>query len=97
MFPTEQLKEEHAGIKLMLDILAKICDRLESGKQIEKENEIPYPMADGRIPSDDRSFEGDLPHRNIPDNRQEKGVRPLWPNPLKTPKRWSYIASSDID
>ena len=36
MFPTEQLKEEHAGIKLMLDILAKVCDRLESGERVDQ-------------------------------------------------------------
>ncbi len=36
MFPTEQLKEEHAGIKLMLDILAKVGDRLESGERVDQ-------------------------------------------------------------
>src|SRR5512141_1564626 len=36
MFPTEQLKEEHAGIKLMLDILAKVCGRLESGESVDQ-------------------------------------------------------------
>ena len=36
MFPTEQLKDEHAGIKLMLDILAKVCDRLESGERVDQ-------------------------------------------------------------
>jgi hemerythrin-like domain-containing protein len=38
MFPTEQLKEEHAGIKLMLDILAKVCDRLESGTRVDQQH-----------------------------------------------------------
>ena len=36
MFTTEQLKEEHAGIKLMLDILAKVCNRLESGESVDQ-------------------------------------------------------------
>ncbi len=36
MFPPEHLKEEHAGIKLMLDILAKVCDRLESGERVDQ-------------------------------------------------------------
>jgi hemerythrin-like domain-containing protein len=36
MFPTEQLKDEHTGIKLMLDILAKVCDRLESGERVDQ-------------------------------------------------------------
>ena len=36
MSPTEQLKEEHEGIKVMLDILAKVCDRLESGARVDQ-------------------------------------------------------------
>lgn len=36
MFPTEQLKDEHSGIKSMLDILAKVCDRLESGERVDQ-------------------------------------------------------------
>ncbi len=36
MSPTEQLREEHAGIGSMLDILAKICDLLESGKPVDQ-------------------------------------------------------------
>ena len=34
MTPTEQLKEEHGGVKVMLGILGKICDRMESGKPV---------------------------------------------------------------
>jgi hemerythrin-like domain-containing protein len=36
MSPTEQLKEEHEGIRLMLDILSKVCDRLESGARVDQ-------------------------------------------------------------
>ncbi|MGE5283764.1 MAG: hemerythrin domain-containing protein [Actinomycetota bacterium] len=36
MSPTEQLKEEHEGIRVMLDILAKVCDRLESGARVDQ-------------------------------------------------------------
>ncbi len=35
MTPTEQLKEEHQGIQLMLSILEKVCQRLESGGKVE--------------------------------------------------------------
>lgn len=34
MRATEQLQEEHQGIKLMLDILAEICKRLLAGEQV---------------------------------------------------------------
>ena len=34
MTPTEQLKEEHGGVKVMLGILGKICERMESGKPV---------------------------------------------------------------
>jgi len=33
---TDQLKEEHEGIKLMLGILANVCDRLESGAGVDQ-------------------------------------------------------------
>lgn len=35
---TEQLKDEHKGIKLMLQIIGRICDMLESGKNIDPEH-----------------------------------------------------------
>ncbi len=35
MTPTEQLKEEHQGIQLMLRILEKVCQRLESGERVD--------------------------------------------------------------
>ncbi len=35
MTPTEQLKEEHQGIQLMLSILEKVCQRLESGETVD--------------------------------------------------------------
>lgn len=35
MTPTEQLKEEHQGIQLMLSILEKVCQRLESGERVD--------------------------------------------------------------
>ena len=35
MTPTEQLKEEHQGIQLMLKILEKVCQRLESGERVD--------------------------------------------------------------
>jgi len=34
MTPTEQLKEEHGGVKVMLRIIGKICDRMESGNPV---------------------------------------------------------------
>lgn len=34
MTPTEQLKEEHGGVKVMLRIIGKICERMESGKPV---------------------------------------------------------------
>ena len=34
MTPTEQLKEEHGGVKVMLRILGKVCDRMEAGKPV---------------------------------------------------------------
>ena len=38
MTPTEQLKEEHQGIQLMLKILGKVCQRLESGEKVDPEH-----------------------------------------------------------
>ena len=35
---TEQLKDEHKGIKLMLRIMDRICDRLLTGEQINPEH-----------------------------------------------------------
>jgi hemerythrin-like domain-containing protein len=36
--PTEQLKQEHNAIKLMLKILMKCCDKLESGESVNPED-----------------------------------------------------------
>lgn len=38
MTPTEQLKEEHGGVKGMLRIMGKICDRMDSGKPVPVEH-----------------------------------------------------------
>ncbi len=38
MNPIEQLKAEHEGIKLMLSILEKICDKLDNGQKVEPEH-----------------------------------------------------------
>ena len=38
MTATEQLKAEHKGIKLMLRIIGKMCERLESGGKVEPEH-----------------------------------------------------------
>jgi hemerythrin-like domain-containing protein len=38
MKPTEQLKEEHKSIELMLRILEKVCEKLESGEKINPEH-----------------------------------------------------------
>ncbi len=35
MKATKDLKEEHGGIKVMLAILGKVCDRLEAGQRVE--------------------------------------------------------------
>ncbi len=35
MKPTEILKEEHVAIKSMLDVLERICDKLEAGEGVE--------------------------------------------------------------
>ncbi len=35
MKATEQLKAEHEGIRLMLSILERVCERLESGQKVE--------------------------------------------------------------
>jgi len=35
MRPTELLKEEHNAIKLMLRILERVCNRLDSGEEVE--------------------------------------------------------------
>lgn len=37
MTPTEQLRDEHSGIKVMLNILEKICDRMEKGGEADPE------------------------------------------------------------
>ena len=37
MKPTEQLKAEHEGIKLMLKILDKVCDKLKSTQELNQE------------------------------------------------------------
>lgn len=38
MKPTEQLKEEHKAIKLMLKVLEAMCRRLENKENIPKEH-----------------------------------------------------------
>jgi hemerythrin-like domain-containing protein len=38
MKPTEQLKEEHQVIKLMLRIAEKVCEKLESGEEVDPEH-----------------------------------------------------------
>lgn len=38
MKPTEQLKEEHGGVKVMLGIIGKICERMDSGKPVPVEH-----------------------------------------------------------
>ena len=38
MPPTEQLKEEHQGIQLMLTILDKVCLKLESKEKVDSEH-----------------------------------------------------------
>ena len=38
MRPTEQLKEEHKAIKLMLRILDRVCEKLESGEEVNLEH-----------------------------------------------------------
>jgi hemerythrin-like domain-containing protein len=38
MKPTEQLKEEHQAIKLMLRISEKVCGKLESGEEVNPEH-----------------------------------------------------------
>lgn len=38
MKPTEQLKEEHKEIKLMLEILEAVCKEVESGREVKKED-----------------------------------------------------------
>ncbi len=38
MKPTEELREEHKGIKLMLRIIEKVCQKLESGEKIDSEH-----------------------------------------------------------
>ncbi|MFB3887773.1 MAG: hemerythrin domain-containing protein [Thermodesulfobacteriota bacterium] len=38
MTPTEQLKEEHQGILLMLKILEKVCDRLDSKEKAKEDH-----------------------------------------------------------
>lgn len=38
MRPTEQLKEEHQAIKLMLRISEKVCQKLESGEEVDPEH-----------------------------------------------------------
>jgi len=38
MKPTEQLKEEHQAIKLMLRISERVCEKLESGEKVNPEH-----------------------------------------------------------
>ena len=38
MKPTDQLKDEHKGISLMLQILGKVCEQIEAGIQISTEH-----------------------------------------------------------
>lgn len=38
MKATEQLTQEHEAIKLMLQILEKICDKLETGEKVNQEH-----------------------------------------------------------
>ena len=38
MTPSEQLKEEHEGILLMLKILEKVCAKLKSGQKVDPEH-----------------------------------------------------------
>ncbi len=35
MKPTDQLKEEHQGVNLMLKILEQVCGRLDAGKEVD--------------------------------------------------------------
>lgn len=36
MKATDELRDEHGGIKVMLDILGKVCDRLEAGQPVAR-------------------------------------------------------------
>jgi len=38
MRPTDQLKEEHRTIELMLNILGRVCERIESGEKVNPEH-----------------------------------------------------------
>jgi hemerythrin-like domain-containing protein len=38
MKPTEQLKAEHEGVKLMLEILNVVCEKLKSGQELNQEH-----------------------------------------------------------
>ena len=38
MKATADLKEEHGGVKVMLGILEKVCDRLETGKSVDPQH-----------------------------------------------------------
>ncbi len=38
MKATRELKDEHGGIKVMLAILGKVCDRIEAGKDVDPEH-----------------------------------------------------------
>jgi hemerythrin-like domain-containing protein len=38
MKPTEQLKAEHEGIKLMLKILDSVCDKLKSTQELNQDH-----------------------------------------------------------
>jgi len=38
MKPTEQLKAEHEGVKLMLRILDKVCDKIKSTQELNQEH-----------------------------------------------------------
>lgn len=38
MKPTDQLKEEHKAIRVMLNVLGKMCQKLEAGEQVSPEH-----------------------------------------------------------
>ena len=38
MKATNDLRDEHGGIKVMLDILGKVCDRLEAGRPVARKH-----------------------------------------------------------
>ncbi len=38
MRPTDDLREEHRAVELMLEILDSVCTNIESGKSVEQEH-----------------------------------------------------------